>query len=398
MKISRKIIFSFSFLILAALIFGGGFYLGQDQKKCAICQPSEVDFSLFWQAWDKIQQKFVNKDNLDVQKMIYGAISGMVDSLGDPYTVFFPPQEAKMFKEDVKGTFEGVGMEIGVRKGQLRVVSPIEGTPAQRAGLRAGDEILKINGTSTDGLSSDAAASLIRGKKGTQVTLNIFREGWEEAKDFVLTRDVIEVPSLKLEFKVDSKGEKIAYINLYQFSAKANYDFNGAAIDILNSDAKKIVLDLRNNPGGYLEIAQSIAGWFLPAGNVVVVEDFGKGEEAKHEYLANGPSDLAGYPVVVLINGGSASAAEILAGALRDNRGIQLVGEKSFGKGSVQELSDLEGGSSIKITVAKWLTPKGSFITDVGLEPDVKVVMTDEDYNNAKDPQLDKAIEIIEGL
>jgi carboxyl-terminal processing protease len=398
MKISKKIIFSFCFILLLGAVFVGGFYLGDLKKQCQVCQPSEVDFSLFWQAWDRVQQKFVNRDNLDTQKMIYGAISGMVESLGDPYTVFFPPEESKMFKEDVKGTFDGVGMEIGVRKDQLQIISPLEGTPAQKAGLRAGDEILEINGTSTEGMTSDAAASLIRGKKGTQVTLNIFREGWADAKDFVLTRATIEVPSLKLEFKQSKTGEKIAYLDLYQFSAKANYDFSVAALDILNSDAKKIVLDLRNNPGGYLEVAQSIAGWFLQKGEVVVMEDFGREDSSKQEYRAEGSGNLSGYQIVVLINGGSASAAEILAGALRDDRGIQLVGEKSFGKGSVQELSDLAGGSSIKITVAKWLTPKGNFITDVGLEPDVKVEMTDKDISDGKDPQLDKAIEILESL
>jgi carboxyl-terminal processing protease len=398
MKISRKIIFGFCSLFILLAVFAGGFYFGQYSKKCEVCQPSEINMSLFWQAWNAIEQKFVNRGDLDVQKMIYGAISGMVDSLGDPYTVFFPPEEAKMFKEDVKGTFEGVGMEIGVRNEQLQIIAPIEGTPAQEAGLRAGDKILEINGTSTTGMTSDAAASMIRGDKGTQVTLKIMREGWEEAKVFVLTRAVISVPSLKLEFKETDSGEKIAYISLYQFSASASYDFSSAAIDILNSDAKKIILDLRDNPGGYLEVSQQIAGWFLPQGEVVVTEDFGDGKTASREYLSSGPSNLSDYKVVVLINGGSASAAEILAGALRDNLKVQLVGEKSFGKGSVQELSDLGDGSSLKITVAKWLTPAGNFITDVGLEPDVKVLMTDEDYDNGKDPQLDKAIEILKGL
>ena len=187
------------------------------------------------------------------------------------------------------------------------------------------------------------------------------------------------------------------YLDLYQFSEKSYYDFNQAAIDILNSDAKKIIFDLRNNPGGYLEVAQSIAGWFMNRGQIVVVEDFGNGK-GQETYKSEGPSSLSDYPIVVLINGGSASAAEILAGALRDNKGAKLVGEKSFGKGSVQELSDLQDGSSIKITVAKWLTPKGNLITDVGLEPDFKVEMKDIDYEQNKDPQLDKAIEIIKGL
>jgi carboxyl-terminal processing protease len=394
---NKKVIGVFLAIVIMGGVFAGGFYYGKSQVACEVCQPSEVDFSLFWEAWHQIQQKFVNREGLDTQKMIYGAISGMVNSLGDPYTVFFPPDESKRFKEDVKGTFEGVGMEIGVKKDQLQVISPIEGTPAKKAGLRAGDKILEINGTSTAGMTSDQAASLIRGPKGTQVTLTISRDDWNEPKEIIISRAVIEIPSLSLEFKETQSGEKIAYISLYQFSAKANYDFTATAIDILNSDAKKIVLDLRDNPGGYLEVAQSIAGWFLEKDKVVVVEDFGE-KEFKQEYKSQGPSKLADYPIVVLINQGSASAAEILAGALRDNRNIKLIGEKSFGKGSVQELGDLSNGSSIKITVAKWLTPNGNFITDVGLEPDIKVEMTENDYTENKDPQLDRAIEIIKDL
>jgi len=394
---TKKIVLLFLGLFLLGAGFSGGFYIGKAQVVCPFCQPSEVDFSLFWQAWDQIKTKFVGRENLNVQKMIYGAISGMVASLGDPYTVFFPPQESKNFKDEVKGSFSGIGMEIGIKNDQLQVVSPLENTPAQRAGLRAGDSILEINGTSTAGMASDQAVNLIRGPKGTEVILLIGRTGWKEPKEFRLVRDTIEVPSLKLEIKDLPGGEKVAYLNLYQFTEKAYYDFNQAAIDILNSPAKKIIFDLRNNPGGYLEVAQSIAGWFMNRGQTVVIEDFGNGK-AKETYNSEGPSNLADYPIVVLINGGSASAAEILAGALRDNRGAKLIGEKSFGKGSVQELSDLQDGSSIKITVAKWLTPKGNLITDVGLEPDFKVTITDQDYAQSKDPQLDKAIEIIESL
>jgi len=288
-----------------------------------------------------------------------------------------------------------VGMEIGIKKGQLQVIAPLEGTPAQKAGLRSGDKILKINDTETSDLTIDEAVDLIRGPKGTEVTLTIFREEWKKTKEIKLMRDVIEVPSLKREIK-EIDGQKIAYIQLYQFSENASFDFRKAAIEILTSPAQKIILDLRNNPGGYLEVAQDITGWFLEKGKIVVIEDFGQGNE--QEYKAQGPGTFSDYKVVILINQGSASASEILAGALRDNRGILLIGEKSFGKGSVQELEKLKEGSSLKITVAKWLTPKGQLITDVGLEPDIKVEMTEEDYEQDRDPQLDKAIEIIKGL
>ena len=396
MGLKFRKLFTLIFLVSIILAsFGLGNYFGKSQ--CQICPPEEIDFSLFWEVYHKLQEKFVDKGKFDTQKMIYGAISGMVKSLGDPYTVFFPPEETKRFEEDVKGVFEGVGMEIGIKKGQLQVIAPLEGTPAQRAGLRAGDKILKINDTETSDLTVDEAVNLIRGPKGTEVTLTIFREEWLKTKEIKLVRDVIAVPSLKWEIKRPASGyPDIAYIQLYQFSENASADFRKVVIEILESPTQKIILDLRNNPGGYLEVAQDIAGWFLEKGKIVVIEDFGQGN--KQEYKAQGPGTFSDYKIVVLINQGSASASEILAGALRDNRGILLIGEKSFGKGSVQELEKLKEGSSLKITVARWLTPKGQLITDVGLEPDIKVEMTEKDYEEEKDPQLDKAIEIIKNL
>ena len=387
----RKISVPIFLVIFILAGFGLGFYFGKTQ--CKICPPEEIDFSLFWEAYHKLQEKFVDKEKFDVQKMIYGAIEGMVKSLEDPYTIFLPPEETKRFIEDVKGVFEGVGMEIGIRKGQLQVIAPLEGTPAQRAGIRAGDKILEIDGKSTVDMTIEEAVNLIRGPRGSEVTLTIFREEWEKTKEIKIIREVIEIPSLKWEMK----DNDIAYIKIYQFSEKASFDFRVTAIEILESPAKKIILDLRNNPGGYLEIAQDISSWFLEKGDVVVIEDFG-GKREQKIYKAQGPSRFLDYPIVILINAGSASGSEILAGALRDNRGILIIGEKSFGKGSVQELEKLKEGSSLKITVAKWLTPKGELITDKGLEPDIKVEMTDEDYQEERDPQLDKAIEIIKGL
>lgn len=386
-----KKIFTLGFLSAAILSgFILGVYFGQSQT--ALYPASEVDLSLFWETYYKLQNKYVDKEKIDIKKMLYGAVSGMVKSLGDSYTVFMPPQEAKRFEEDVKGAFGGIGIEIGIRKEQLQVISPLEGTPAQREGLRPGDKIIKINDRGTSDLTIEEAVNLIRGPKGTEVALTIFREGWENTKEIKIIRDIIEIPSLKLEFKEDG----IAYIKLYQFSEKAGSDFRKAAIEILNSPAQKIILDLRNNPGGYLEISQDIAGWFLEKGQVVVIEDFGGGN--KKEYESQGPSNFSEFKAVVLINKGSASASEILAGALRDTRGILLLGEKSFGKGSVQELEKLRDGSSLKITVAKWLTPKGNLIADIGLEPDIKVEISEKDYDENKDPQLEKALEIIKEL
>lgn len=389
------------FILIISAVFWTGFYFGKNQMPVTAPQgvlnedlgkPEQVDFSLFWEAWRKLEEKYVDPSKIDYKTMLYGAISGMVNALKDDYTVFFPPADTKIFKEDVSGEFSGVGMEIGIRDKVLTVISPLAGTPADRAGLRAGDKIIKIDGKDTVGLSSDEAVKLIRGPKGTEVSLTIVREGWNEAKDFKIVREVIEVPSLKWEMK---KGN-IAHLKLYQFSETARSAFNKAALEILNSSAQKIILDLRNNPGGYLEVAQDIAGWFLEKGQVVAIEDFG-GREPNEEYKAKGPANLLSYPMVILINQGSASASEILAGALRDNRGIKLIGEKSFGKGSVQQLEDLREGS-LKITVARWLTPKGNLIDKEGLAPDIEVKLTEKDFNDGKDPQLDKAIEILENL
>jgi len=403
----RKIIIPSIFLVvLVSIAFGAGFYFRQSQIpitppesiiNAELGKPGEFDFSLFWEAWRVLEEKFVDPAKIDYQKMIYGAISGMVNSLKDPYTVFMPPEDAKIFKEDVSGEFQGVGMEIGMRKGELTIIAPLEGTPAQRAGLRAGDKIVKIDDTYTGELTTDEAVKLIRGPKGTEVTLTIFREGWSQGKEFKIVRDVIVVPSIKWEIKRPVDGyPDIAYIKLYQFSEVSRAAFSQAAVEILNSQAKKIILDLRNNPGGYLEVAQDIAGWFLEKGQIVTIEDFG-GKQENKEYKAQGSSQLLSYPLVVLINQGSASGSEILAGALRDNRQILLIGEKSFGKGSVQTLEELKEGS-LKVTVAKWLTPSGKTIESEGLEPDIKIEMTEEDYNEARDPQLDKAIEIIKKM
>lgn len=397
----KRILIPVFLFVIIAMIFGAGFLLGKTQIPAAppagilnadLGEPQGVDFSLFWSAWNILEEKFVDPTRLDYQKMIYGAISGMVSSLNDPYTVYMPPEEAKIFKEDVSGEFQGVGMEIGIREGILTVIAPLEGTPAQRAGLRSGDKILGINGTSTASMTSDEAVKIIRGPKGTNVTLTVMRDGWTETKDFTITRDVIVVPSLKWEIK----DNDIAYIRLYEFSETATRAFNQAAVEILNSHAKKIILDLRDNPGGYLEVAQDISGWLLQKGQVVTIEDFGDEIEDK-SYLAEGSAQLAQYPTIVLINQGSASGSEILAGAMRDNRQVKLIGEKSFGKGSVQTLEEMRQGS-LKVTVARWLTPNGTLIDGKGLEPDVKVELTEADFEQGKDPQLDRAIEIVNSL
>lgn len=388
-KLIKNLIFSLIIVVLFLGIFEVGLWYGEKQVICKICQPENIDFSLFWEAYYQLKEKFVSPGKINDQEIIYGAVSGMTKSLDDPYTIFLNPEEKEVFEDELSGFFEGVGMEVGIKKGQLMIIAPLEGTPAQQAGLRAGDKILKIDDKETFDMTVEEAVSLIRGPKGTEVTLTIFRTNWDKTEEFKIIRDTIKVPTLKWKI-ID---EDIAYLQIYQFNQILTSDFRKAAVEILNSPVKKIILDLRDNPGGYLEIAQDIAGWFLKNGEVVAIEDFGNGREKKI-YKAEGDGDFLQYPVVVLINQGSASASEILAGSLRDNRNIKLIGEKSFGKGSIQELTELIGGSSLKITIANWLTPKNVSISEIGLEPDIKVEMTEEDYEQKTDPQLEKAIEI----
>ncbi|MBL7155393.1 MAG: S41 family peptidase [Candidatus Portnoybacteria bacterium] len=386
-------------IILLASIFGSGFFIGQISRPSVekvegltnkeLGQPILTDFSLFWDAWRTIEKKYVDRGDLDRQNMIYGAIAGLLKSLGDPYSVFMEPEESKKFIDDMGGSFEGIGAEVGIRKGVLMIIAPLEGMPAQKAGLKAGDKVLKVDETLTADLTLDEAVSLIRGQKDTEVVLLITREEWDEAKEIKIIRDTIKIPIIKLEIK---EGD-IAYIQFYHFTENASREFGNVVREILNSQVKGIVLDLRNNPGGYLETSVDIASWFLPHNEIVVIEDFGNGQNDK--YRSRGYGDLEGIPTVILINQGSASASEILAGALRDIKGIKIVGQKSFGKGSVQQLEKLRGGSSIKITVAKWLTPSGISIRDEGITPDIEIEITEEDIDEMRDPQLDKAMELL---
>lgn len=391
--LKNKFTYSAILVVCFVAIFFLGMWIGVEKVAYCVQQPGTINFSLFWDAYGKLKQNFVNPEKIDDQKIIYGAIEGMAASLGDPYTTFFNPEEAKKFQDDLAGSFEGIGVEIGIKKDQLTVVAPLKNTPGEKAGLKSGDIITAINGTSTANMASDDAVNLIRGKRGTEVTLAIFREGWQETKDIKIIRDTITIPAMDWEIINDD----VAYIQIYQFGDSLAVDFENVARQILQSNAKRIILDLRNNPGGYLEVAQDITGWFLPAGQTVAIEDFGDDKEQKI-YQTNGDYSLEKYPIVVLINQGTASASEILAGALRDNKGVKLIGEKSFGKGSVQEVLTLKDGSYLKITIAKWLTPNGTSISEVGLDPDVKVEISDKDANAGKDTQLEKALEIINNL
>ncbi|MDP3957243.1 MAG: S41 family peptidase [bacterium] len=353
-------------------------------------QDKTIDFSLFWKVWGMLKDKYVDNQKLDAHALFYGAIKGMLAATGDPYTTFFDPQENAAFQEDISGTFEGIGAEMGMQNEVLTVIAPLEGMPAEKAGLLAGDKIIKIDDQMTATMSLDEAVGKIRGSKGTEVKLTIFRNGDEESRDIIVLRDVILVKSVRFEMKENA----IAYIRISRFGDDTEREFQEAVQQTISKKAKGLVIDMRNNPGGFLETAVDLASMMLPSGTVVVMEENGAGE--RKEIKSRGGDVLSRIPTVVLINEGSASASEILAGALKDNRDdVTLVGKKSFGKGSVQELISVSRDTAVKITVARWLTPAGHQINTIGIAPDIEVSITRDDLDNKRDPQLDKALEIL---
>jgi len=348
----------------------------------------DVDFNLFWEVWNKIQTEYIDRP-VGETKLLYGALSGLVASLRDPYSVFLEPEPAKEFTDDLKGRFEGIGAEIGIRDNILTIISPLPGSPAESAGLKAGDKVVEIDGYDTTNISLQEAVRRIRGKKGTKVTLKVFREKDGDFHEITIVRDVIKIVSVKWEMKENN----IAYIKITNFNQDTDTRFKKAVGEILLKNPKGIILDLRNNPGGYLDQAVTISSYWLPRGKVVVQEEFANKD--KKQYLANGQAQLKNYKTVVLVNQGSASGSEIVAGALQDHGVAKLVGEKTFGKGSVQNLENLSDGSALKLTIARWLTPHGRQIDVTGIEPDETVELTEEDFKSNRDPQLKKAIEIL---
>lgn len=372
-----------SFALVAAIAFGAGVFIGNGSSASVVdripligdgldATPSaDADLTDFWKAWNALESSYVLTDASStvptIKERVYGAIQGLASSYGDPYTVFMPPKEAKQFAESISGSFAGVGMEIDVKDGILTVVAPLKGTPAERAGIKAGDQIVTIDGKSTDGLSVDKAVSKIRGPIGTTVELTIIREG--KAMDIKIVRDTIQVP--ETEDGLDAESN-VYHIALYEFTSNSADLFNQAFTRFKASGSRKLIIDLRGNPGGYLSSAVDIASHFLPRGAVVVTED-SDGKEENEVHTSRGYNDLPeGTKIVVLIDGGSASASEILAGALKDAKKATIIGTKSFGKGSVQTLLDL-GKGSLKITVARWVTPAGHWIMGNGITPDITV-------------------------
>ncbi len=394
-------------IFLIATAFFSGFHFGTDSNMEAGLgslfanqsdAPAEgVDLDEFWHVWNLLDQKFVSgstTDNLTNEDKIRGAIDGLVASYGDPYTVYLPPVDAAAFEEDISGNFGGVGMEVGIRDGVITIIAPLEGTPAEKAGLLSGDKIITIDGKSTDRMSIDEAVKMIRGEAGTDVTLSIYREGLTEFKEVVVTRAIIDIPTVKTEMK-----EGIFIVSLYNFNALSEMKMQTAMREFVNSGADKMIIDLRGNPGGFLQSAVSIASYFLPVGKVVVEESFGRAEKEDVLYRSSGKTlrTFAPDSIVVLVDRGSASASEILAGALSAHGVATLIGEDTFGKGLVQELVELNDGSSLKVTVARWLTPDGVSISDGGLKPDILVPRDPEKLENGEDVQLDTALSFLKG-
>ncbi|PIQ73709.1 peptidase S41 [Candidatus Roizmanbacteria bacterium CG11_big_fil_rev_8_21_14_0_20_36_8] len=353
-----------------------------------------VDFSLFWDTWSEVEKKYVDKDKVIAQKMYYGAIKGLVASLEDPYTFFLTPDENQQSKSDLGGKFEGIGAQLGLKNNSIVVIAPLKDSPAQTAGLKTGDYIIKVDGKSTEGWTLYETVSKIRGPKDSQVKLTVLRDAAE--KEISITRMEIKVPSIELTYEPLNKN-KVAVIKINQFGDTTNDEWDKAAKTVSdkwkNGEISGLVLDVRGNPGGYLDSAVYIASEFLEKGKTVVKQEATTSNDRVYAVKRNGV--LLDIPMTVLINEGSASASEILAGALRDYKRAKLIGKKSFGKGSVQEALDLQKGAGLHVTVAKWILPNGSWIHRVGLEPDIEVELVVAEGNTVTtetDNQLQEAI------
>lgn len=385
----------FGFFVLLILAFGAGVYSGVGERLSAQVSgfvtssepPRDANIEQLWKAWNLLEENYVPSYSSSTvptsEERLYGAIRGLTESYGDPYTVFLPPSDAQVFEEDISGAFEGVGMEMATRDRALVVVAPLKDSPAERAGVKSGDIIVGIDGAPSRTMAVDDAVKLIRGKKGTAVTLTLEREGEPKPFEIKIVRDTINIPA------IDHYEDGDVYvIELYSFSANSSELFRSALRSFFLSGKTKLLLDLRGNPGGYLEAAVQMASYFLPVGEVVVSEDFqGKQEAEEHRSLGYNVFAKRPLTMAILVDQGSASASEILAGALQQHNVATLVGARTFGKGSVQQLMSVGGGAELKVTIAKWVTPDGTSISDGGLTPDIEVALTKEDVDAGRDPQ-----------
>lgn len=393
-KVVSLIILSTAIIFLSIFSFWAGMQYNENKNiekqlyQEQIATLEDVNFDLFWDTWKLLEDNYVDHGQITDRQMFYGALHGLVDSLDDPYTVFMDPEIFTEFNEDMSGSFEGIGAEVGKKDDVIMIVAPLTGMPAEKAGVKAGDLVIKIDGESTANMNIMDAVRKMRGPKGTNVKLTIAREGLDQLQEITITRDRIIIKSV--EYKLLENN--LFLITVTNFNDDTDALFNQAVNEALIKNPRGIILDLRNNPGGYLDTAVNMAGNWIDHGTVVK-EDYGNGILIDHKSM-NRPS-LQGIPTVVLVNQGSASASEIVAGALQDAGLATVVGQTTYGKGSVQVLKPLDDGSAIKITAAKWMTPNGNSINDSGIKPNIEIEYSLEDFQAKKDPQLNKAIEIL---
>lgn len=397
----KKTRFLFAGTAFIAVVFGFGVYVGSSHttsfagaNTVSTLPPENVDFGPLYAAWRLLEENYnpaTTTASTTAEERVWGATEGLTKSYGDPHTSFLPPEDKEIFESSVRGDFEGVGMEISIRDEVLTVVSPIQGTPAWNAGIQSGDKIIAIDGETTADMTIEEAVKRIRGEKGTAVEFTIVRNDVATPLEIEVVRDTIQLPTVDTTARPDG----VFVLELYSFNAFAPQRFRDAIAEFAEARTDKMIIDLRGNPGGFLEVAVDIASWFLPAGKVIVTEDYG-------DATKNNVHRSRGYDVfndelklVILLDKGSASASEILAGALREHGIATIIGETSFGKGSVQQVFDVTEDSSIKITVAHWLTPEGNSISAGGVDPDIEVPMTLEDREAGRDPQLDRAVEFL---
>lgn len=402
----KRLLTAVSVLFGITVCFSGGYLVGRAQTSLfsavsqfnaarAEQQTGETvtpeQYALFWKVWQAVKADYVNQP-VDDTALFYGAIAGVAAAVEDPYTVFLDPKQGELFSTDLSGKFEGIGAEIGLKDGQLVIVAPLKGSPAEQAGVQAGDAIIKIDGQETLSFTVDKAVSLIRGAKDTTVTLTIYRTGADAVQDITIKRAEIKIPTVTHTTR-EVSGKQIAVIELSHFNEGSQAEFTKVAQQVLLDQPDGIILDLRNNPGGLLDQCIGITSMFIEEG-VVVKERLSDGKEKS--FSSDGSGTLANIPkLTILINEGSASASEILAGALQDYKKATIIGTKSFGKGSVQNFQQFSDGSILKVTIAKWLTPLGNTIDHTGITPDIEVKLTAEDIAGKRDPQLDRAIEEI---
>ncbi len=353
---------------------------------------NDIDMELFWTVWGELKDKYIDIDVVKDENMVYGAIKGMVKGLDDPFTVFMTPEESKQFNDSLEGKLEGIGAELTVKDKNLVIVSPLRKSPAEKAGLLSGDIIYKIDGEVATEMTLVDAIMRIRGKKGTTVTLTIIREDLDKPFDVSIVRDSIDIESVTVE-KLD---DDIVYISVNQFNEKTNDQFGKAISELILDEPKGLIVDLRYNGGGYLDIAVQLLSYLLPSNtSAVVIKERGKDDEIKY---TNGNPKLLNVPLVVIVNDSSASASEILAGAIQDHERGVILGTKSFGKGSVQEVQNFTDGSSMRLTIAKWLTPKNRSIDHAGLIPDIIVEVKEEDIKKEYDAQKEAAVKYLKEL